>query len=117
MTYAAKIEKSEARIDFSKDAAAVANHIRGLSPFPGSWFETSLHGKPERIKVLSAVAVSAGDLDGTAKVAGTVLDEHLTIACGSGAVRLLEVQRAGKKPGPAAEFLRGFKIAAGDRLT
>jgi methionyl-tRNA formyltransferase len=117
VTYAAKIDKGEARIDFTKDAATVANHIRGLSPFPGSWFETSLHGKPERIKVLSAVAVSAGDLDATGKVAGTVLDESLTIACGSGAVRLLEVQRAGKKPAPAAEFLRGFKIAAGDRLT
>jgi methionyl-tRNA formyltransferase len=116
VTYAAKIDKSEARIDFSKDAATVANHIRGLSPFPGSWFETSLHGKPERVKVLSAVAVSAGEFVGTGKAAGTVLDENLMIACGSGAVRLLEVQRAGKKPAPAAELLRGFKIAAGDRL-
>ncbi|MEQ1651340.1 MAG: methionyl-tRNA formyltransferase [Hyphomicrobium sp.] len=110
ITYAAKIDKSEARIDFKQDAAIVANHIRGLSPFPGAWFETSLTGKAERIKVLRAVAVS-----GTG-APGIVLDDRLTIACGSGAVRLIDVQRAGKKPASADEFLRGFKIAPGDKL-
>ena len=114
VTYAAKIDKTEAQIDFTRDAAAVANHIRGLSPFPGAWFETAHGGKPERIKVLRAIAV-AGKVAGEGSP-GTVLDEQLTIACGRGAVRLLDVQRAGKKPVTAAEFLRGFKIAPGDAL-
>jgi methionyl-tRNA formyltransferase len=110
VTYAAKIDKGEARIDFTRDAATVANHIRGLSPFPGAWFETALAGKPERIKVLRAIAVAGS---GTP---GVVFDSALTIACGTGAVRLVDVQRAGKKPVTAAEFLRGFKISAGDKL-
>jgi methionyl-tRNA formyltransferase len=111
ITYAAKIEKSESRIDFSGAATTVANHIRGLSPFPGAWFEIAVAGKPERVKALRAIAVN-----GSGKP-GDVLDDALTIACGTGAVRLLEVQRAGKKAGTAAEFLRGFKIAAGDKLS
>ncbi len=110
VTYAAKIDKGETRIDFSQDSVTVANHIRALSPFPGAWFETSLHGKSERIKVLRAESVA-----GQGKP-GTVLDDDLTIACGSGAVRLLQVQRAGKKAANADEFLRGFKISGGDRL-
>jgi methionyl-tRNA formyltransferase len=112
VTYAAKIGKSEARIDFSADAKAVVNQIHGLSPFPGCWFETAHSGKPERIKVLRAAAMP--DNKGPP---GRVLDDQLTIACGSGAVRLIEVQRAGKKPVAAEDFLRGFKIAAGDRIT
>jgi methionyl-tRNA formyltransferase len=110
VTYASKINKSEARIDFTAAAADAANHIRGLSPFPGAWFETALAGKPERIKVLRAAAVSGHGAP------GIVLDDQLTIACGTGAVRLLEVQRAGKKAALTADFLRGFKITAGDRL-
>ncbi|MEQ1669537.1 MAG: methionyl-tRNA formyltransferase [Hyphomicrobium sp.] len=120
VTYAAKIDKSEARIDFTRDASAVANHIRGLSPFPGAWFETAHGGKSERIKVLNAVAVSGSGVPGHMPLGhvppGHVLDNHLTIACGPGAVRLIEVQRAGKKPVTADEFLRGFKIAPGDKL-
>ena len=110
ITYAAKIGKAETRINFSRHAAEVANHIRGLSPIPGAWFETALAGNTERIKVLRAVIA-----DGSG-VPGTVLDHQLTVACGVGAVRLFEVQRSGKKAVKAGEFLRGFKIEPGDRL-
>lgn len=107
VTYAAKIDKAEARIDFTRGAAEVVAHIHGLSPFPGAWFEAGHSGKAERIKVLRAVAASGSG------VPGTVLDDTLTIACGDGAVRLTEVQRAGKRPAPADEFLRGFAISKG----
>lgn len=110
VTYAEKISKAEARIDFARPATDVQNHILGLSPFPGAWFEHALGSKPERIKVLRAVAV-----DGSG-APGTVLDDRLTIACTSGAVRLTEVQRAGKKPVSANEFLRGFRITAGQKI-
>jgi methionyl-tRNA formyltransferase len=106
-TYAAKIDKAEARIDFARPAREVHNLIRGLSPFPGAWFEATATGKVERVKVLRA-----GLADGSG-VPGEVLDDALTVACGSGAVRLLELQRAGKKPMGAAEFLRGFPLARG----
>jgi methionyl-tRNA formyltransferase len=110
VTYAKKIDKAEARIDFTKDAREVHNLIRGLSPFPGAWFEVGTEGKPERIKVLRAsLAEGKG-------APGEVLDDALTVACGSGAVRLVELQRAGKKPMPAAEVLRGFPISPGTRL-
>jgi methionyl-tRNA formyltransferase len=110
VTYAKKIDKSEARIDFSKDAREVHNLIRGLSPFPGAWFEVAAEGKPERIKVLRA---SLADGRGAP---GEVLDDQLTVACGAGAVRLVELQRAGKKPMLAADVLRGFPIPPGKRL-
>jgi methionyl-tRNA formyltransferase len=110
VTYAAKIEKSESRIDFSRPAAEVHNHIRGLSPFPGAWFEIDAGGRMERVKVLRSVLAAGG---GTA---GTALDGQLTIGCGSGAIRLVELQRAGKKPVRAEEFLRGFAVPAGTRL-
>jgi methionyl-tRNA formyltransferase len=110
VTYAKKIDKAEARIDFGADAGQVHNLIRGLSPFPGAWFEAGADGKRERFKVLrSAVANGSG-------TPGTVLDDQLTIACGSGAVRLIELQRAGKKPMPAAEVLRGFPLPPGTPL-
>jgi methionyl-tRNA formyltransferase len=110
VTYAKKIEKSEARIDFAAPAREVHNLIRGLSPFPGAWFEVGPDGKRERIKVLRAtLTVGRGD-------PGVVLDDQLTIACSDGAVRLIELQRAGKKPRPAAEVLRGFAIPSGTRL-
>ncbi|MBX3597656.1 MAG: methionyl-tRNA formyltransferase [Rhizobiaceae bacterium] len=103
--YAHKIEKAETRIDWSRPADEVHNHIRGLSPFPGSWYEFG--PKAERVKVLrSTHGIGNG-------APGTVLDENLTIACGNGAVRLVEVQRAGGKPLPAQEFLRGAKIEKG----
>ena len=110
ITYAAKIEKAEARIDFTKPAADVHNLIRGLSPFPGAWFEITVAGKVERLKVLRAVR---SDLHGAP---GTVLDDKLTIACGDGAVRLIDMQRAGKKPMSATEVLRGLPIGVGMRV-
>lgn len=110
VTYARKIDKAEARIDFSLPAREVHNLIRGLSPFPGAWFEVGEEGKRERIKVLRA---SLADGQGTPC---TVLDDRLTIACGEGAVRLNELQRAGKKPMAASEVLRGFAIPPGTRV-
>jgi methionyl-tRNA formyltransferase len=110
VTYAKKIDKAEARIDFTKGAREVHNLIRGLSPFPGAWFDVGVEGKPERIKVLRA------SLAGGSGAPGEVLDDQLTVACGSGAVRFIELQRAGKKPMPAAEVLRGFPIPPGTGL-
>ena len=106
-TYAAKIDKAEAHIDFTRPAREVHNLIRGLSPFPGAWFEATAAGKVERVKVLRA---GVADRSG---IPGEVLDNALTVACGSGAVRLLELQRAGKRPMGAADFLRGFSLARG----
>lgn len=109
--YAAKIDKGETRIDFSKPAADVHNHIRGLSPFPGAWFEAEINGKLERVKVLlSEIGEGQGE-------PGTVLDDALTLACGAGAVRLLKLQKAGGKPLAAAEFLRGTPLGPGTRLS
>jgi methionyl-tRNA formyltransferase len=107
VTYAAKIDKRETRIDWGKPWQAVHNHCRGLSPFPGAWFELPAG----RIKVLRA---TRGEGSGAP---GTVLDDRLTIACGEGAVRLLDVQRAGKQPMKAEEFLRGSNITAGIRVS
>ncbi len=111
VTYAAKIDKKEAEIDFARPAAEVHNHIRGLSPCPGAWFETAPPGgKPERIKVLRS---TLGDGRGQP---GEVLDDRLTIACGEGAVRLVEIQRAGKRAMTSEEFLRGVTLPRGTRL-
>lgn len=103
VTYAAKISKDETRIDWSKPASAVHNHIRGLSPFPGAWFE--LDGV--RVKALRS---TRGEGSGPP---GTTLDDNLTIACGDGAVRLVQIQRAGAKAMMAQEFLRGTAVKAG----
>jgi len=109
-TYAAKIEPGETRIDWSRPATEVHNLIRGLSPHPGAWFEIDLNGKRERVRALrSTVAKGAGK-------PGTVLDDRLTIACGKRSVRLLQVQRAGKRPMPVAEFRRGAKLPVGSFL-
>ena len=107
VVYAAKIDKAEARIDFTRPAADVVHHILGLSPFPGAYFEIARDGKTERIKVLRAEPVAASGAPGIA------LDDQLTIACGCGAVRLLELQRAGKRPMRAGEMLRGFQLPKG----
>jgi len=111
VTYASKIDKNETRIDWSKPWSEVHNHIRGLSPFPGAWFELQGEGGPVRIKVLRT---TKGDGKGTP---GTVLDDELTIACGGGAIRILELQRAGKQPMKADEFLRGSPLHAGTSLS
>jgi methionyl-tRNA formyltransferase len=110
VTYAEKIDKHETRIDWSRPAHEVHNHIRGLSPFPGAWFELTGDTDPVRIKVLrSTLAPGQG-------APGSALDNALTIACGDGAVRILELQRAGKRPMNSDEFLRGTKVTAGTRL-
>ena len=109
-TYARKIEKSETRIDWSRPAQEVHNHIRGLSPFPGAWFELAHEGKPVRVKALRSTRA-----EGNGKP-GTVLDDRLTVACGKGAIRLLEVQRAGAKAMSAEEFLRGTPLKAETKL-
>ena len=107
VTYAAKISKEETRIDWAKPWQVVHNHIRGLSPFPGAWFEID----GVRIKVLRS---TRGEGSGAP---GTVLDDKLTIACGDGAVRLVQVQRAGRQPMSAEEFLRGTPVKPGMRAT
>ncbi|QNL19429.1 methionyl-tRNA formyltransferase [Hyphobacterium sp. CCMP332] len=109
-TYAKKITNDEARIDWSQPAMVVAHQIRGLSPFPGAWFELPTARGPVRVKVHFA---RAGDGAGAP---GTVLDEALLIACGSGAVRLTRLQREGKAAMDADDFLRGNTLAAGTVL-
>jgi methionyl-tRNA formyltransferase len=110
VTYAKKIDKAETRVDWRRPAQEVHDHIRALSPSPGSWCETTIGGKTERLKLLRSAVVSG------AGTPGAVLDDELTIACGEGAIRSTELQRAGGKPATAAEFLRGARIAAGERL-
>jgi methionyl-tRNA formyltransferase len=105
-TYAAKIDKAETRIDWSKTWQAVHDHSRGLSPFPGAWFELA----GQRVKVLRTTRGEG------AGAPGTVLDDRLTIACAEGAVRLVEMQRAGKQPMKAEDFLRGNPVAPGTVL-
>ena len=102
VTYANKIDKGETRIDWAKPWNEVHNHCRGLSPFPGAWCEFPGAG---RVKILRT---TKGDGSGPP---GRVLDNRLTVACGSGAVRLVELQRAGKQPMAADEFLRGTPVA------
>ncbi|WP_375450115.1 methionyl-tRNA formyltransferase [uncultured Devosia sp.] len=99
-TYARKLEKTEARIDWNQPAIAVHNHIRGLSPFPGAWFELELAGKPVRVKALRSTLANGS------AAPGTILPD-LTIACATGAVRLVQIQREGKSAMDAPTFLRG----------
>ncbi|WP_454643117.1 methionyl-tRNA formyltransferase [Bradyrhizobium liaoningense] len=101
VTYAAKIEKAEARIDWSKPARAVLRHIHGLSPFPGAWAEFD----NARVKILRC------ELARGSGTPGAVLDDHLTIACGDGAIRIIELQREGKGRMQAADFLRGVPVS------
>ena len=111
VTYAAKIDKAEARIDWTRPAREVLRHIHGLSPFPGAWCEVPLDGEPTRVKILRcALAEGAG-------APGDLLDDQLTIACGDGAIRLIELQRAGKQPMKAIDFLRGTPLAPPLRLS
>lgn len=108
VTYAEKIKPAEARIDWGRPAAEVDCHVRGLSPFPGAWFEA----KSERVKALmSRIGAGSG-------APGEVLqaDDRLVVACGEGAVELMRVQRAGRGVQDAAAFLRGCALAKGDRL-
>jgi methionyl-tRNA formyltransferase len=111
VSYAAKIDKAESRIDWNRPARAVLRHIHGLSPFPGAWCEMPIEGQPMRVKVLRCAAAERGG------AAGDLLDDRLTIACGEGAIRILELQRAGKAPMKAEEFLRGTPLKPPLRLT
>ena len=110
VTYAAKIEKAEARIDWNRPARAVLRHIHGLSPFPGAWSEIAGEGEAARTKILRC------ELTSGAGTPGAVLDDRLSIACGEGAIRILELQRAGKAPMKAADFLRGTPLKPPARL-
>jgi methionyl-tRNA formyltransferase len=110
VTRARKIDKAETRIDWQRPADVLHNHIRGLSPYPGAWLEAEWGHGLQRVKVLRASLV-----EGSGE-AGTILDDRLTIACGQGALRLLEVQRGGKAPMKVDEFLKGAPLAAGTRL-
>ena len=106
VTYAQKIDKAEAAIDWTDDAAKIDRQIRGLSPFTGAWFDHD----GTRIKVLGSELA-----DGTG-APGTVLDDALTVACGSGAVRLTRLQRAGKGAQDTQVFLRGLPLPKGTQL-
>jgi methionyl-tRNA formyltransferase len=110
VTYAAKIDKAEARIDWNKPAREVLRHIHGLSPFPGAWCEMAIEGETVRVKLLRCeLAQGAGS-------PGDLLDARLTVACTQGAIRILELQRAGGKPMKAEEFLRGTPLKPPMRL-
>jgi len=110
VTYAAKIEKAEARIDWNRPARPVLRHIHGLSPFPGAWSEIAGEGEAARLKILRCELASGSGAP------GEVIDDRLTIACGEGAIRILELQRAGKAPMKAEEFLRGTPLKPPMRL-
>jgi methionyl-tRNA formyltransferase len=110
VTYAAKIEKAEARIEWARPAHEVLRHIHGLSPFPGAWSEVTIEDALVRVKILRCERADGGGAP------GGVLDEHLTIACGLGAIRIIELQRAGKAPMKAIEFLRGTPLKPGARF-
>jgi methionyl-tRNA formyltransferase len=105
-TYAHKITPEDARLDWTRTSAELDRTVRALSPRPGAWFESG----GERVRVLAAEpAAGSGE-------PGTVLDHALTVACGDGALRILKVQRAGKRPMLAAEWLRGFAMPKGKQL-
>lgn len=106
VTYAAKIDKAEAHVDWAQPAVEVDRLIRGLSPFPGAWSEMM----GQRVKLLASACVQG---KGTA---GKTLDDTLTVACGTGAVKLLRLQRAGKGAQDSETFLRGWPVAKGAQL-
>ncbi|HIP24759.1 MAG TPA: methionyl-tRNA formyltransferase [Rhodobacteraceae bacterium] len=106
VTYASKIDKSEAKIDWQQPALTIDRQIRGLSPFPGAWCEM----KGERVKILGSVVTEGTGL------AGEALDDAFTIACGQGAAQLIKLQRAGKGPMDAEAFSRGFPLLKGEKL-
>jgi methionyl-tRNA formyltransferase len=110
VTYATKIEKAEARIDWNKPARDVLRHIHGLSPFPGAWSEMPIEGEQVRVKILRCAMADGSGAPGEA------LDDHLAVACKEGAIRILELQRAGKQPMKADEFLRGTPLKPPARL-
>ncbi|WP_294538626.1 methionyl-tRNA formyltransferase [uncultured Rhodoblastus sp.] len=111
VVYAKKIDKAEARVDFAQDSRKLHDLVRGLSPFPGAFFELDFGKGRERVKILrTALAQGKG-------APGEILDETPRIACGAGALALLDVQRAGRGPVSGAEFLRGARLAPGASLS
>ena len=110
VTYAAKIDKAEARIDWARPAQDVLRHIHGLSPFPGAWCEILSEGEPARVKILRC-EITAGS-----GAAGDLLDDRLAVACKQGAIRIIELQRAGKAPMRAKDFLLGTPLKPPLRL-
>ena len=110
VTYAKKITSEEARLDWTRPADELANHVRGLSPFPGAWFELDTGKEAVRVKVLMAKAETGSGAP------GEVLDGNLLIACGEGALRLVRLQRAGKGAMDATDFLRGNSVEPGTVL-
>jgi methionyl-tRNA formyltransferase len=113
VTYAAKIGNNDARIDWGWDAQRLHDHVRGLSPFPGAFFEADLGKGPERVKVIRGTLAGGPDV---VAAPGTLLDASGVVACGAGAIRLVQVQRAGKAAMSAADFLNGARLKPGDRL-
>jgi len=107
VTYAEKLSKAEGELDWRRPCADLERLVRAFTPWPGAWFQYD----DLSIKVLRAEATAG------AGVPGELLDEHLTVACGAGALRLLAVQRPGKRPMSADDFLRGFSLGRGDRLS
>jgi methionyl-tRNA formyltransferase len=106
VVYAAKLTRADEVIDWRRSADEIGRQVRALSPAPGAWFAA----KGERIKMLAAQTAGGGGEP------GAILDDRLTIACGSGALRPLQLQRAGRAPMAAADFLRGFVLSTGMRL-
>lgn len=104
VTYAAKIDKAEARINWAQPAEVIHNLIRGINPFPGAWCEMVINGKTERVKILRSEVVRGSGAP------GSLLDDQLTVACRDGALRLVQLQRSGGKPMLANEFLRGAVV-------
>jgi methionyl-tRNA formyltransferase len=111
VTYATKIEKAEAKIDWNKPAHDVLRHIHGLSPFPGAWSEVPVDGVAVRVKILRCEPARGSGAP------GALLDDQLTIACANGAIRIVDLQRAGKAPMKTAEFLRGTPLNPGARFS
>ena len=111
VTYAAKIEKVEAKIEWNRPAHDVLRHIHGLSPFPGAWSEVVVDGEAVRLKILRCESARGSGAP------GTLLDDQLTIACANGAIRIIDLQRAGKAPMKTAEFLRGTPLKSGARFS
>ncbi|RKF08544.1 methionyl-tRNA formyltransferase [Oceaniradius stylonematis] len=109
VTYAAKIAKDETRVDWAGDGADIHNHIRGLSPFPGAWCEMRFGGKWERVKLLASTQAP-----GSGKPGAPIVGAPITVACGTGAVRLTRLQKAGGRPLDAEAFLRGNPLSEGD---
>jgi methionyl-tRNA formyltransferase len=116
LPYAAKIEKAEAQVDWNQPRKTTLRHINGLSPFPGAWCQAPIEGEMVRLKILRSSLVP-GPRRKVLLAPGSLLDDRLAVACRDGAIRILELQRAGGKPMKAQEFLRGSPLQPPLRLS